>query len=253
MFQKSQHLLKGLINSFVCKFWLVKKIIVYPYSILPKPRFFSKINFDDLIKVDDYLIGRRSGKSVEDTFDEFGYVRTDAIVEQRGQMANLSMNLLGGKFCAGHIKYNPKAKGANEWNGKDYIPFLSKRLLDYDTFKIWAPIYLSIRKFHNQDIPFTTRNDKMGEKFIKAFKGTPISDPPNLKLFGKMKIVHKPTNLNYWHIELHLFDPDEKHLTKISNAWEKSPVNYLLEHLFSKTEKQEFPFIPIVPKKFYRA
>lgn len=65
-----------------------------------------------------------------------------------------------------------------------------------------------------------------------------------------MKIKHVPVNLNYWHVELKVFDVLGNEVTRrVTNKWAKSSTKYILEHYLSvpllevpeeiKTIKQE--------------
>lgn len=91
----------------------------YPYQILPKKEFFHLMDVKTLLACYPNLaVSRRVSGNVEDAFVPFNGQKQlkDSLM---GQVANMSLNLLGGLFDnEKHLRFCPK-QNVEDWDGQD--------------------------------------------------------------------------------------------------------------------------------------
>src|SRR4051812_4670099 len=83
-------------------------IILYPVRLIPKKKFKKEIDIDALCNNAVYGIVRKSLRSKNKTFDNFGSVRQDALVGEykpEKEVPGLSFNLLG-LFKEYHVAFH---------------------------------------------------------------------------------------------------------------------------------------------------
>lgn len=202
MLNPFQRLLKELKTTFRFSFFLNENS--YPKSVLPQ-RHYKEIDFDVLFQLSNPVVVRRSNKQTyEDTFDRIGLVKVDAIQRQTTkEMIGLSMNLLGGYFKENHLHFNPKGKAVELWAFGS--PTLKLRDLTIESSNNKIGIFYNVASLHNNTFQFPVQSDKVTYK--KLPKELAISTDENLFITtfrATLKILHKPTYSNYWHVELHI-------------------------------------------------
>lgn len=237
----------------ICKnlWWVSKKfcrsklsrqnnIIPYPWCLIPKRKYKSRLCIDSLLETQKLFIVRRSDKNHSETFNIFGTLRKDALTVK--ELPNLSMNLLGGKFKSKHLKFIPKGSSSNVWNGKDAI-MLKDYENQYEIAQTSTPIFIEAGLLNNIQIPY----NNAGREALKLAKLNKLdidySDPnlPKLNEKGISKISHQPTNLNYWHVELQIFNKNNDKIAKAKDMVGKSASEYILIHIISKKASSEIP------------
>ena len=237
MFYRLQRLLKGLIDLIYRKYCIF--FGVYPVSIIPTSTN-KIIDINKLKEVENIVVLRRSFLSNEDTFDISGKPKQRALVEVsngnakvEGLIKGYSMNLLGGAFVPENSKFvqitHNGIKGSAEWNEKEQIYFWDyRRCFRIEEEK--ANIFFKLSDIHNKRIPYFSKS-KDYEKSIATFYGKKIEDirkEKSGKFLGSTKIIHKPTVLNFWHIQLHALD-ERNELVKGSKVKAYSPDKPLKE------------------------
>jgi hypothetical protein len=176
----------------------------YPLSIIPRKKFISKFIIDDLLKgsVGEYYIVRRSGKSFEETFDEYGQVREDAIIETLKGVPGNSMNLLGMSFNSKkHLGYVQNGESGKYWDKKNDKSLWYKHIRKVTFTKNTIPIYYNIRDIQNFKIPYKRKEDSDFKKLIKGLRNPPLVTGGYGACTGICYIAHLPAKLNYWHVE----------------------------------------------------
>lgn len=182
----------------------------YPYQILPKKEFFHLMDVKTLLACYPNLaVSRRVSGNVEDAFVPFNGQKQlkDSLM---GQVANMSLNLLGGLFDnEKHLRFCPK-QNVEDWDGQDVdvrslegeyeidaccfpIFFMAKDICDYP---FTAPYYFQKEKDAEvfiSSIPVGDIEKKYTDKFNKQ-------EPIEVKTHAVLK--HAPTNFNYWHCVL---------------------------------------------------
>lgn len=117
----------------------------YPYQILPKKEFFHLMDVKTLLACYPNLaVSRRVSGNVEDAFVPFNGQKQlkDSLM---GQVANMSLNLLGGLFDnEKHLRFCPK-QNVEDWDGQD----VDVRSLEgkYEIDACCFPIFLWLRIF----------------------------------------------------------------------------------------------------------
>lgn len=182
----------------------------YPNQILPQKEFFRLMDVKALLACYPNLaVSRRVSGNVEDAFVLFDGQKQlkDSLM---GQVANMSLNLLGGLFDNdSHLKFCPK-QDVEDWNGQDVdaqslegkyeidaccfpIFFMAKDICDYP---FSAPYYFQKAKDAEvfiSSIPVGDIEKKYTDEFNKQ-------NPIIVKTHAVLK--HAPTNFNYWHCVL---------------------------------------------------
>lgn len=181
-------------------------IIAYPICIIPKKRFEQYINIDELLSDNEYIIVRRSEKPQNEIFDEFGWLREDALVNTYREVPGLSMNILGGNFRPRHIQFNPKGDAAKEW-AKDIDSSLWYKYI-WNVKYLWntTPIFFKLSEIHRNEFPYQRNADTNLNKILNSLNLTPKVIDGKALIKGVSVLKHSPNKLNYWHIEFHLND-----------------------------------------------
>ncbi len=249
MFQKLQTLWKVLKDFFYYNYLCLLGKPRYPRSILPKQNYTPLLNIDAMSKEADLFIVRRADVSCKEIFNEAGTLKDDVIRSK--DVPRLSTNLLGSYYLLKHIKFRTMKNGAEPWLNRTKIHLLDF-INDYEVLKKICPIIYKLNNLHNAPVPFINKKNKHSDNFIKANNLTPEIIGVEYKLKGKIKIVHEPTNLNYWHVELKLYDALDTEVTrKDDNAWARSSKRYVLEHFLSVPMFETPKNIQAINKSYY--
>lgn len=182
----------------------------YPEQILPKKNFIPLMDIEGLLKCYPSLaVSRRVSGNKDEAFVCFNGERQlkDTLM---GQVANMSLNLLGGLFVnEQHLKFCPK-QDVEDWTGGHVCnnSIEGKYSIDECCF----PIYFLVKDIWNY--PFSVQYHFQKEKDAMVFiSSKPEGDiekkyvdkfnkqePILLKTHATLK--HAPTNFNYWHCVL---------------------------------------------------
>ncbi len=196
---------------------------IYPKQILPSSKYLPKLDISDLQKKYPYLAVVRQIKGTLKEFlvqtEKGKYRFSDNIFNCN--VANLSMNLLGGKFLGHkHIKFLPKNEGCREWGGTDNYPIANET-----NFSVTEPcfgIYFFIKDIHNVTFPFKKTFQSQQERDEYALAAEETSKELNIEqivvghftnsttpveIQSRTEIDHAPNRLNYWHIVLNTYSP----------------------------------------------
>lgn len=232
-----------------------KEGISYPKSILPHVEYVIRINIDDLLsKVDDFVVSRRIKGKIEDNIDLFANrqrLRIDAL----GNIPNMSLNLLGGRFKdKKHTKFRQIGEAAFEWDGNDVS--IKDYAGKYEELKDCASVAFRGKDLHRIAIPYKkTISDKAEKEKLRRL-GIDLdrfSDNNDINLQGFIRLEHKPTMLNYWHLVMDIFPHAEEVPIKRADAtWKKNMVNFVIQEILAvKFEVDPTP-IPKIPRCLYR-
>ena len=94
----------------------------FPVSILPKLNYVSIIDIQSLLNGQTVYILRRSDKSFNDTFNDLGKLREDAVTPK--EIPFLSLNMLGGLFEPEHTRFKVLNNGMSRWKNNDFISII---------------------------------------------------------------------------------------------------------------------------------
>lgn len=230
----------------------------YPAEIIPQSGFKLSINIDDLLLAQsDIVLSRRIDKDVSEC-DYFGgkiMVESEDIVDD---YMDLSLNLLGGLFeNEKHLRYRQLKPGTNDWDGKDVD--LEKYSTCFEIKQHCFPIYLKALDLHNQKFPYKRSIGRQKEfndiqknivdRTLDVFHGE-----DDYTFEGTVKIVHSPTMLNYWHIEVKGIPEDSKGkpLEKSKSTWQKNFFRAIGEDLILVKYTTECKAIAKIKEEFFK-
>jgi hypothetical protein len=244
---------------------MTEKKDVYPIEILPKSCYKKRLNVDKLIKKYNSLLVVRlvEGK-------EGDYLKTTIEGEKEFDdkvfgcnMANLSMNLAGGKFNTSkdaHLRFLPTSEyGKAMWDG---VSVRKEEFTSPDNYAIHEPCFglvFYVGDIHEKAFPFHKQfktqdeRDKYEKKVIDATSkkekqydahlvGKFEEKNKNVSVKPRIKVHHSPTNGNYWHMTLDTYRPSDKNYVtpdEKKSSWDRNMFKALKQHLIqaSKGEK----------------
>jgi len=229
-------LYKDLVNTLV---WKVKELlgIAYPQKILPKLDYQHRMTFDQFLSRDDAFVLRRSALDKGQSFNSAKKLKSKAITTD--QIPLLSCNLLGGKFEEPHANFVAKIKSAADapWEGQRVR--ISDYRGQYNKLKSIDPIFIPTNAIHDKLIPFQAENSKHNRQRVGKLPFEPVNGD-GMKLNGVSKIIHSPTNINYWHVEVEVRDFDNKIVKKTTNEFNETACDFILD-IISETAVMLLP------------
>ena len=208
----------------------------YPTSILPEVGYVLKIDVDDLLdKVEGFVVSRRINGSVEDNVDYFAGHRRLRI-EALGSIPNMSLNLLGGRFIEKkHTKFRQRDEAADAWDGK--IVLIEDYAGKYEELKNCTAVSFRGKDLHRIAIPYKKTVADKGEREKLHRLGIDLdrfSDNKDVNLQGMIKLEHKPTMLNYWHLVMDIYPhASEVPIMRTEAAWKKSIVSFVTQEILT--------------------
>lgn len=148
----------------------------------------------------------------QSAFDKFGMVRAEALLPVMTELeqlnikdvAGLSLNLLGGGFQVRHLVYQPKADAMKDWRGQAVkIDDVVDEIIELPISQC-EPIYFPLQRLHGVKIPYARSVDKQFKK--KLPPQFQLNTDGTATLVADVSIKHKPSNSNFWHVELTIKD-----------------------------------------------
>lgn len=235
----------------------------YPLCILPKPTYLDLIDEDELwSKVNGLQIQRRCAENVDRN------VLTPEIFGNN--LAEMSVNLLGGEFLPEHVRFTPKK----------VCPLSVSLLFDPDGNYIYRAdaqgVYLAIADIHDRTFPSARKfpniqeyekvkasikdEDMVGapvskdsvmsakERLVGAFRKTKgFSKDQDYNVEYRISVRHRPTNANYWHCQVEI-DPAVK---KDKAEWQKDALRALTNFLVGYASFEHKNPLPLIKKEWY--
>ena len=205
----------------------------YPIEILPQPGYAVPFPLDKLKEQEgDYLVCYRITGSVDDCLEQ-GTFMGKKVLKKRcfEHLAHMSMNLYGGLFKPEYVCFAQKRPASDPWDGKSEV-----KLEDYEgLFPIIddavAIFYLaSSLTISNLMTNMTFNNKDAYNSLLSLYPDNTF--PPYQKglavdVVTNVQIVHAPTNLNYWHLQLEVFPKGSEDELKNDNSWRRR----IFEHI----------------------
>ncbi len=246
-------LFRALKNIFLCKIYSINGNLRYPISILPKFYYYPTINIPSILEFQNVTLSRRSELSKEDTFNELGFLREDVL--STSDVPFLSLNLMGSYFKSEHNQFKPTLSKTIKWNGKS-LTYLSELRKDYTLINQYCTIYLNAEGINNQEVPYKRPSSKPIDAEIKKFftsVAIPKVENGNYNLIGITKIIHDPTNFNYWHVELNLIDYDGELFSKTNrSAYLKSFCEKVIKNIICINSNKSIDMIHNIPHHVFK-
>ena len=173
----------------------------YPECILPRAAYKLDMNMPVVLDAEpEVIIQRRCDKSFEECCKDGNPedVRLEAFGEY---LYCMSVNLLGGLFELGHVRWKTTGAGAKYWKTREDI-----KLDDYKESCVPHPyghaLYFNASQLEgiNFDVPYVVKDKGLRKKFGKAIKAA--FEGKGERFEATIRIKHAPTKLNYWHVEV---------------------------------------------------
>lgn len=227
----------------------------YPLELLPQPDFCVPFPLDVLReKYGGYVVCYRIEGTVDENCELGGFNGHKVLKEGCFEhIVHLSINLLGGSFKPEHVLFVQKKPGSNDWVTGEMVDFK-----DYqgciDKCETATPIFyrdnvlcqpsISVSVIFNDKQAYKAFCQYFNEKSFPPFKkGEPVW------ITFETRVEHRPTNLNYWHVQLEVYpELKEETMDNDKGVWRSRVFdhvrNAILCHKFEET--QPFPYtIPI--------
>lgn len=224
----------------------------YPECILPQPTYLDLIKEDELwSETNGLIIQRRCPDDINVevlTPEVFG-----------NNLAEMSVNLLGGKFKPEYVKFTPKGVKAFSAN----VPFDGSYTYSPNAFGVYLSIFdindrtfPSARKFPNQQeydkVKAAIKTDK--ERLLEAFsKKKGFSKENEYEVLYRIRVMHRPTNANYWHCQVEIAPAfgGAQTISKDKAEWQKNALRALSNFLIVYASYDYPTPIPIVKDEWY--
>lgn len=231
----------------------------YPEEIIPKPEYVKPFPLQDLTKDEsDYHVCFRIDGTLDD-FTEPGSFNGKRKLMRKcfPHMPHLSMNLHGGLFKPEHVKFVQKRPGCDEWDGetvidiKDFINCIEEKPeatpVFFNSKDIGQKGIRTMVTFKNKDSYKAMKNIFSNVKFPDYYEGIEV------ELYTDIKIVHVPTNLNYWHLQMEVFPAAlDKALTKDEPEWRQLIFENIRDNIL-RWHYQEQPSLHYsIPENLYK-
>lgn len=212
----------------------------YPRQLLPRKEYSNLLDINILAeKVPNLTVVRRSDQPIR-CLDGTTILDEDCITKN---VFDYSMNLLGGGFDAyRHIKFRQTGAGNDKWDGKKH---LSDEDIDHSYCILGNayPIFFMVTDINHVTLPYKKKYNRkkemtqslkslLSDAEMKRYEDT-WEKGKYMEFKGEMTVVHAPTMMNYWHVELKIIEIRGTHKTvKQGNAaWKEIIRNAVIQHL----------------------
>lgn len=204
----------------------------YPKELLPQSGFRISMPIDEMAGSIPLTVVRRSNVKID--YPAISSLPENCITSD--EVPGMSMSLLGGGFKGEkHICYRQKNTGAKEWDGVTLLN--DEEICDgYDFIPDAFPIYFSLKEIHKVRIPYKRQFDKQDDFnnfFVVKSAVNAWEKGRGYRVEGEITVAHKPTMMNYWHVELQISAVAGKdmHIKKGKAAWNRSLRYGVVDHL----------------------
>ena len=231
----------------------------YPEEIIPKPNFIKPFPLDELTKDDsDYHVCFRIDGEL-DAFTEAGTFNGKKKLMKKcfPHMPHLSMNLHGGLFKPEHVKFVQKKPGCDEWDGESIIE-LKEFVKCVEEKPEAIPVFFNSKLICQKGIrTLVSFKNKDSYKAMKAIfhniKFPDYQDGIEVELSTDIKIVHVPTNLNYWHLQMEVYPALlDKELSKDEPEWRRLIFENIRDNIFRWHYQDQPTLHYTIPEKLYQ-
>jgi len=238
-------------NTFLYNYYRWVNKFDCPVSILPKLKYIQKIDIQTILDNQTMYILRRSDKSYSDTFNDVDNLRDDALLLK--DIPFLSLNILGGLFKPEHTRFRIIKNGMKRWE-QSYPILITEFLTDYEILDKYCIIFIEANGINNQSVPYSQKESKDLKKEIDKFFtyfDKPIIVQGQYKFEGTTKLIHDPINLNYWHLELNLFDFKNDPIKFKDSAYIKDFCKKVITDIICANSYPQLGSIPTISEKYF--
>lgn len=252
-------------------------MIQYPFEVLPRADWKSRIDTCDIIKSCPVaLLGHVLRNVSKDACFDYSLGEDRPQITMKAlpveRIPNLSCSLLGTFFKPEHFAFLPDSQGAAPWSDSDGSQ--QTLLSDNNNFQPVenrTVVAWNLKEVHNRSIPYTRDVDfkmyseikskiaskngsEMGNVCIEEWDKLKQSTIPKnrlLPLDGRAQVNHDPLCLNYWHFTIDLYPPDNiQQIKDTGKKWKYDMALVLREYLkFHFVMVEEDTIIPQINDK----
>lgn len=206
------------------------------------------------------FVGRRMPGTPEclvEIDDGLYLIPNGAYEELSRQVPDMSMNMLTTISKTDYLKWQQIRPASNSWDG------LEVNILDYkDCVSIVSPSFAIIYKainLHQVNIPykksFNSREEyKKGKKYVDSVEeliDKNFQKSNKYSFTAVSRLEHKPTNMNYWHITLDIYEPDKDSFVKNNKGYRQDICEYVVDTMLKKNVRLQITE-PILDEKYYK-
>ena len=233
---------------------------IYPHTLVPYRGLKKQMCFDEILQdVDGLKSARRiNGSKSEFEVDEDCKRRLpdDVMKELHKELPDLSMNLLTDDSPVEYLKFIQKGDAGKAWHGEDID--VAKCIKSVEEVKgDYYPLVFNISEIHNKEFPydstFQSNNEieKGGRSIVGIIgkKSTPYCKDKTSEVIGKFSVIHKPTNMNYWHVTLRIEIPKGSEPLKRGKAKQKR--RFATEEILKAVLEKDYESTTRIRSKHY--
>lgn len=231
----------------------------YPEEIISKPEYVKLFPLQSLTKDNsDYLVCFRIEGNL-DNYTESGSFNGRRKLKRKcfPHVPHLSMNLHGGLFKPEYVRFVQKRPGCDEWDGnsviniRDFANCIEEKPDAIPIFyesKVISQRNIRTRvTFSNKDSYKAMQKIFANVKFVDYYEGVEV------ELFTDINIVHVPTNLNYWHLQMEVFPAMlDQSLTNDGPEWRKLIFDNICDNILRWHYKDHATLEYIIPETLYK-
>lgn len=225
---------------------------IYPYTLVPYKGLIRKMDFSAIIdNGEDFSVARRFDGKAEDFLVELSpeyYVfrNTDDTLETLyKEIPQLSMTIMGAMTGFDDMKYIQHDNARVDWDGTTHqvTDFINSVSIVNEYFCV---VYRA-SAVHRQPVEYEKRFESK-EDFMKNMRFINLSMSDNERIIlnnfqnktrypmqnGRLELVHRPTMLNYWHVELMVLPAslrEEDRLRNVKYKKDRNPQEYNAKEL----------------------
>lgn len=232
----------------------------YPEELVPKESYTLAMDFNAIM--DDscsLFVGRRmegSPNELEEIDDNL-YVMPDEVSENMvSKVPDMSMNILTTVSKIDYLKWQQTKNACEIWDGKiiDIKDFVG----DVNFIPSSYAIIYDARNLHGIKIPYTksfnSKKEYMeGKKYcdhVEELIDANFTKRTPYPFSAQSKLNHKPTNMNYWHVTLDIYEPGKERYTSNSKGYRGEICSYVVDNMLKKNIRIDIDE-PVLDEKYY--
>ena len=236
--------------------------VVYPIGLVPLPEYLQMIDLPSIIDASCPLfVGRRMDgypQGFVEIDDDLYLIPNEISQTLTAHVPDMSMNMLTNISRVDDLKWQQIKPASDSWEGNE---------VNVDDFRDCvskvSPSYAIIYKasnLHNINIPYKKSFNSMkeyqeGKKYVDNVeklidKNFQKSNEYDFTAISKLE--HKPTNMNYWHVTLDIYEPDKDTFLKSSKGkYRKDICDYVVDTMLKKNVRLHIDE-PELDERFYK-
>ena len=185
--------------------------LYYPYSLVPYKGLKLQMSMEQVLtRHEGLVLGRRmSGNKtwMDDMPADVKRFPDDVLSQLVDQIAGLSMNMLTTHSLPHYLRYRQTGSACSSWQGQqaDIKKHMGSIYLENDVYVL----QFKASSLHNRTFPYQAKLSGQ-EAYDVALRANAIlgntkrfSKSEEYTLSARVRLLHRPTQMNYWHVELH--------------------------------------------------